>query len=243
MSGTGGTRAAARASVTAVAGVLAAVGLLLVMLTWAATIGPEEIVAGGREPSYAQPSPTAVDNADDGADAQDPDRERNDLLWRLLTFAAVGLAAVVTLAVLFNLVRWGLTHDWRHRRREADPDEVSFETLGPPALARAVTRGAQAQRRALEEGDPRNAIVACWHHFEQHAAAVGIERAPWQTSSEFTLRVLDDVSADPAAVTVLADLYRDARHSAHEVTEESRARAREALDRILGSLGAATGRL
>jgi hypothetical protein len=88
----------------------------------------------------------------------------------------------------------------------------------------------------LGEGSPRNAIVACWHQFEQHAAGAGIDRAPWETSSEFTLRVLDELSADPAAVTRLADLYRDARYSEHEITEESRDRASSALDDILDSL-------
>jgi hypothetical protein len=241
MSGTGEGRSTARASVTAVTGVLAAVGLLLVMLTWAATIGPDEIVAGGRAPSYDEVSPTAVENTDAGADAPESERERNDLVWRILTFIAVALATVVTLAAVLNLIRWLLTRDWRWRRRERDPEELAFETLGAPALARTMTQGAQAQRRALELGNPRNAIVECWHRFEQHAATAGIERAPWETSSEFTLRVLDDVSADPVAVSELAGLYRDARHSAHEITEESRARARDALDRILGSLGAASG--
>jgi hypothetical protein len=224
-----------------VTGVLAAVGLLLVMLTWAASIGPDEIVAGGQPPANNELSPTAVENTDAGTDAPDSERERSDLLLRILTFAAVGLAAVVTLAAVLNLMRWVLTHDWRIRRREPEPEEVAFETLGAPALAQAMTRGAQAQRRALEEGDPRNAIVECWHRFEQHAAAAGIERAAWETSSEFTLRVLDDLSADPGAVTTLADLYRAARHSNHEITEESRTRAREALDRILESLGAPSG--
>ncbi|MET0524582.1 MAG: DUF4129 domain-containing protein [Nocardioides sp.] len=53
--------------------------------------------------------------------------------------------------------------------------------------------------------------------------------------------MLDDLSADPAAVTELADLYRDARHSEHEITEDSRARARAALDRILETLDVPTG--
>lgn len=80
MSSPGDGRTAAHASVTAVVGVLAAVGLLLVMVTWAASIGPDEIVAGGREPSYEQVSPTAVENTDAGTDAPDSERQRSDLL-------------------------------------------------------------------------------------------------------------------------------------------------------------------
>ena len=241
MAENGVTSTGARAAVTAVVGVLAAVALLLVMLTWAASIGPDEVVTGGREPSYTELSPTAVENADAGVDARDSDVERHDLLWRILTYTALGLASVVTLAALLTLLRWALTRDWRPRRRERDPDEVAFEPLGAPALARTLADGAQAQRRLLNDGSPRNAIVACWHQFEQQAAAAGIDRAAWETSSEFTLRVLDDLSADPGAVTELADLYRDARHSDHEITEESRARARAALDRILETVQVPAG--
>ena len=235
------TPAGARASATAVAGVLAAVGLLLVMLTWASTIGPDAIVAGGNEPSYGQPSPTAVDNTDSGVDAPDTHQKRHELLWMILTFTALLLASVVTLAALLTVLRWLLTRDWRRSRREPDPEEIAFEPLGVPALARALAEGAQAQRQLLEDGSPRNAIVACWHRFELGAAAAGIDRARWETSSEFTLRVLDQLSADPAAVTELADLYRDARHSEHEITEDSRARARAALDRILETLHTTAG--
>jgi hypothetical protein len=64
-----------------------------------------------------------------------------------------------------------------------------------------------------------------------------VRRLPWETSSEFTLRVLDRVSADTRAVVALAELYRDARHSRHEITEENRDRAAEALDVIHRSLG------
>jgi Zn-dependent protease with chaperone function len=237
MSDSGGS--SARASVTALVGVLAAVGLLLVMITWAATLSPGDVVVGGREPSYSKPSPTAVDNADSGVDAPDRDRPRHELLWLILTVTAFGLAGLVVLAVLLSGLRWLLTLNWR-RRRERDPQEVAFDTLDPPALGDAVTRGAARQRTVLSEGSPRNAIVACWHLFEQQAATVGVHRASWETSSEFTLRVLDQLSADPAAVTELADLYRDARHSRHEITEQTRQHARAALDRIFDSLATTT---
>jgi hypothetical protein len=38
-------------------------------------------------------------------------------------------------------------------------------------------------------------------------------------------------------VAVLAELYRDARYSAHDVTEDNRARAVEALDAVHLSVG------
>jgi hypothetical protein len=80
--------------------------------------------------------------------------------------------------------------------------------------------------------------VACWHRFEEQAAAAGVRRLPSETSSEFTMRVLDRLSADGAAVLLLAELYRDARHSSHELTEAHRDSAAVALDAIHQSLGA-----
>ena len=48
---TSGTMSARRASVTALAGVLGAVALMLLLATWAATIGPDEVVRGRRQPA------------------------------------------------------------------------------------------------------------------------------------------------------------------------------------------------
>ena len=98
-----------------------------------------------------------------------------------------------------------------------------------------------AQRELLTSGSPRNAIVACWHRFEEQASLVGVRRRQWETSSEFTLRVLDRVSADTSAVTTLAELYRDARHSRHEITEANRDAALEAFDIIVRSLTTRAG--
>ena len=72
--------------------------------------------------------------------------------------------------------------------------------------------------------------------FEQQAEGAGVHRRRWETSSEFTLRVLDRIDADSEAVMVLAELYRDARHSGHDITEDSRRRALEALDVVHRSL-------
>ncbi len=105
-------------------------------------------------------------------------------------------------------------------------------------MAEAIAADASGQRAALLEGTPRNAIVACWHRFEQQARSIGLAREPWETSSEFTLRLLDLVAAEPEAVAELAALYREARFSDHELSEATRQRASAALDRIHGSLGA-----
>jgi hypothetical protein len=108
----------------------------------------------------------------------------------------------------------------------------------PDAVAREILAGADGQRRALaDDGTPRNAIVECWHRFESEGAAAGLERRVWETSAEYTLRVLDLVEAYQPAVLRLAELYREARFSEHEVTEDHRAKALEALDAIHRTIG------
>ena len=111
----------------------------------------------------------------------------------------------------------------------------------PTALVEELVLGAARQRVLLEEGSPRNAIVRCWHEFEVSAARVGLARKPWQTPAEYTMFILDLVEAEHGAVAVLADRYREARFSDHEVTEADRATALAALDQIHADLSSAMG--
>ena len=119
-------------------------------------------------------------------------------------------------------------------RGDGEPEEVDFEVLGSPARVEAAMKeDAAAQRTALaEDGDPRNAIVACWHRFEEQAVRAGAVRREWQTTGEFVLEALEHVGADRGAVARLADLYREARFSDHPLTEDHRRAALEALDAV-----------
>jgi ABC-type transporter Mla MlaB component len=156
----------------------------------------------------------------------------------LLTLVAVVLqvaALGVLLVGLFLAVRWlwGL----RIRRRVHTP-EVEFDVVeAPQRVAAAVANGATEQRLLLLGGTPRNGIVACWNRFEVQAAAAGVPRRPWETSSEYTLRILDLARADTHAVAALAELFREARFSEHELGERARRRAVALLDEIHASLG------
>jgi hypothetical protein len=95
---------------------------------------------------------------------------------------------------------------------------------------------AQAALGLLDEGEPRNAIVAAWERFELSSEDLGFGRRPWETSSEFVLRMLAVVRADHGAVMRLEALYREARYSTHPLGEDARDRARAALMDIQGSL-------
>lgn len=138
------------------------------------------------------------------------------------------LVAVVTIAR--GLVLWGVPR-YRIRRRpdrpELDPLEGERDDVEPD-LDLEMTEA----RRALHEGVPRNAIVACWMQLEAEASWAGLPRLGHETSREYAERVIAEASVDPAPITELAALYREARFSAHEIGESHRAAAVAALERV-----------
>jgi hypothetical protein len=150
------------------------------------------------------------------------------------------LAAVFAVTVLVAalggvlLLARGLWGRWELRRRpRPPPPSIDFDVVETPRrVAEAIARDAGWQRRLLLDGRPRNGIVACWHRFEEQAAGTGLVRAEWETSAEFTLRVLELVDADSEPVTRLAALYREARFSDHPLDESHRSAALAALDAI-----------
>ena len=235
----------ARAGTTAVAAVAAAV-LMLVLVAWAAAIGPEQVFTGGgtfiRDSTKAIASTTATASA-----AQDLQEEARDKYgtrapaWVRLVALLVEVALFAVLLYLLVRLLLRLRDWWRtreRRRRHPAPAIVDFEVLDPvDEVASAIEEDAVEQRELLEAGEPRNAIVACWRRFEQQAARVDVVRRPWQTSSEFVLGVLDRAGADEGAVTQLAALFREARFSDHPITEQHREQALAALAAIHGSLG------
>jgi hypothetical protein len=237
---------AGRAGATAVAAVVTAALLVVVLGAWAASIGPSEVLTG------AGPSPVGTPTVEDtprndGQLQTGEEREKHDTPgWVRTAALLVDVVAAVLVGYLLlryvgqPLVSWGLARRRRSRRgRRATPDEPEFAVLQPAqAVAHEMQRDADQQRRELlEAGSPRNAVVACWHRFEVQAAVAGVARHPWETSSEYTMRVFDLVDAHQPAVSRLATLYREARFSEHELTEDHRREALEALDTIHRTVG------
>ena len=156
-----------------------------------------------------------------------------------LVDVALGVLAVYLLLRYVGrpVLSWGVTR--RRRCRGARSGGEDFGVLEPPvAVAQEMLGDAAARREELATtGTPRNAVVAGWHRFETQAAAAGVARRPWETSSEYTIRVLDLVDAHQPAVSRLAGLYREARFSEHELTEDLRREALAALDAIHRTIG------
>ena len=241
---TGAGTSPARAGAGAVAAVVGAAGLLLVLATWAASIGPDGVVSGGHvqrvQPEEATPSGQPVSGRDPLEEVRHEKRGEPPAWLGVIAFVLEVITVVVVL-FLVSRVLGRLRRAWlarTRRRRRGPPESVAFEVLGPAAqVTETMAEDADEQRELLAfEGAPRNAIVACWDRFEQQAVRGGVERRPWQTTSEFVLAALDLVGADHGAVGRLADLYREARFSDHPMTEDHRQEALAALDTIHGSL-------
>lgn len=214
--------------------------LVSLVLAWAATQGPGEVLPGPGPDLAASDTRSPVAETEDQGSA--PSREElvaqhsgsTDLSWlgRLLQVAVAALILVV-------LARGGraLWLRWRGRHRPATGSAAAFEELPAPELvARAVADDVALQRAVLAEGSPRNGIVQCWSRLEGLGEQLGVAKRPWETSAEYTLRLLELIRADEGATHRLSDLFREARFSEHEVTEEHRRLAAGALEVIHDSL-------
>lgn len=236
----------ARAALTAVAAV---VGVLLavVVLSWTASIGPSGVFNGGGVAPNLGVTPTLSASSESASSSQQeqqpppPPPEGNPVVGYLAFALILGLGLVVLYLGHVAFRAWREDREARRRVRREELD-VEFDVLdAPPDVVRALVADvhddAAEQERLLAEGSPRNAVVACWHRFEQLAGRHGLRRRSWETSSEFTIRVLDLVGAESHAVLEFAELYREARFSEHEVGERQREQALGTLRRIHADLG------
>jgi hypothetical protein len=228
-----------RAGASAVGLTVLSVGLMLVLVMLAARVGPQRIIHGPLiDPKLA---PVSFSFSPPPG-AQVPDVGGKGLTHTNGTLQAIGWVIKVLFAacVLWLLYRGGrrLRQAWADReRRDPRPRAVEFDVLeDPEELAEEIREDFDAQLALLLEGHARNAIVACWDRFEEQAERVGLAREGWETSSEFTIRVLDLVSADGDAVVRLERLYREARFSEHPIGEGHRQAAVAALEAIHLSL-------
>ncbi|MBS2938984.1 DUF4129 domain-containing protein [Nocardioides sp. J2M5] len=182
---------------------------------------------------YCEPPDTSVEDARRMVEGTDVPLVLKILVWTVEALIVLGMLAFVGWVLL------ALRDAWQRRAgREREPADLDFETLSEPArLAAAMTEDARGQDELLRDGEARNAIVAAWARFEVQGARAGSPRQAWETSAEYTLRILDLVEADAGAVHRLASLYREARFSEHPITEEHREAALDALAEIRRTLG------
>jgi hypothetical protein len=136
-----------------------------------------------------------------------------EIVFQVLVVLVIAAAVAVVIALLGSV--------WRRPR-------LVTRTVGDfvvPEVPDELLDTAADRISRLEEGEPRNAIVAAWLGLETSSAATGLPRDPAETSTEYTTRVLHTWDVDPRSLGELAALYREARFSRHPLGEEHRRRA------------------
>ncbi len=184
----------------------------------------------------------AAEESDDAPEAGDADEQDDDkvlpwlppfdLVLPLVVAAvfAIALATALRLRLLFRRRRD--LPDPRRGAPGATPPDEPDEPDSAEEVAGAVAHGLGL----LDEGTPRNAIVAAWEHLERAAVSERFAHRPADTPTEFVQHALASYLLDAAAIERLANRYREARFSEHPVTEEHRAEARACLETLLGQL-------
>jgi len=154
--------AAGRTTVSAVAAVLAAALLVVVLVTWAASIGPGGVLEGpgiqAERSSPAEPPPPDSEALPSRTRPDDPPPAANDGgpadVWiRAIAFVLLVATICLALFLLFLLARrLRGAYDARGRRAER-PEEVAFAVIETPAaVAREILHDAEAQRLVLAAG-------------------------------------------------------------------------------------------
>lgn len=149
----------------------------------------------------------------------------------------------VVLFVLIVMFLWGRRlRLFRRRKRDrripirGPAVDVPPEEPNPPQqIADAVDEGLAT----IERGPVSDAIVACWVRVEDAAESAGIPLRASETSSEFVDRVLGSYGVREPTLRRMSALYREARFSAHTMSEQSRSDARACLREISSDLGRA----
>ena len=162
-----------------------------------------------------------------------PASDPSPFLIALVQIALV-IGAVIVVAVLVRV----LLALWR-RPRIRLLEDPSFEI---PEVPEELLRNADQRVALLHNGAPRNAIVAAWLDLEDSAAATGLPRAPSETSTEYTQRVVGTWEVDRLRLADLAALFREARFSVHDLDESHRRRAIDDLEALHADLSRVASR-
>jgi hypothetical protein len=102
-----------------------------------------------------------------------------------------------------------------------------------PDAAERVGSGLRRSLADLEtERDPRLAVQRAYARMEESLGEIELSRAPDETPTEFTARVLRVLGASAAAASDLTGLFEIARFSDHPMDEDERRRAIASVRRV-----------
>ncbi|MQA27184.1 MAG: DUF4129 domain-containing protein [Micromonosporaceae bacterium] len=187
----------------------------------------------GEDPGDAEPP-----RRDSGADLEGPSLgDEPGILAGFGDSPLVRFLATLLLIVLLAVVAVIL---WRTMR-----DRVTLRRLPERDAAEARKEQVRAAVQAsLDElaadwPDPRSAVIGCWLRLEKAAAVAGTRCEAADTPADLVARMLAEQQVSRPALDRLAAAYRQARYAPHEIGEELRDQAREALRRVHAELSGA----
>jgi Domain of unknown function (DUF4129) len=217
---------------------LAAVALVLVVLALAglAARGPAVVTGEGmRLPTPEEPvrPPEPQPPSTDAEPGTTPPSEPDQDLPRspFLGYVVLGFLALVgvTAAGLLGRTLWEQRPALRRRRPPAAPP-------GAEPAAVSLARAAREALTAVEQPAAREAVVRSWLLLGAAASAAGLPARDSETAAEYAARLTAHLGLPGAELDRLAELYREARFSDHEVGEHQRGEARRLLTELSGRL-------
>lgn len=189
--------------------------------------GAEVVEVPTGEPAPAEMTPGPIEPT-----------EESPLLKIVGAVMAVAVALAVLTLVYFGvrmLVRYlrGLWRDRPLARREA----ADVDASSPVGARTDVEPDAGIIRRGIDEAlrtvdidpVPGDSIVAAWVGLEESATDAGAGRAPHETPSEFTVRIIGRRAGIAADVVALLGLYEQVRFGGLDADEGDRASAAACL--------------
>jgi len=186
---------------------------------------PFDAGTGGPGPSDAAPSAPAPTTVPTPSPLEPGVSETVQTVLLVVALLIALVVAVLLIRLLIGAIR-------DRRRRPARQRLLPIDAQSAPDVADAPTvlRGIAAALAAFDEHrEPGDAVVRAWLGLERAAEDAGFARAPAETPTEFTARVLTRTGADRVALRTLLRLYLRARFGDGAITAADATAAREAL--------------
>ena len=172
------------------------------------------LVPNAETPPGATPE-NAVPRGDTGTSAPAGHPTSTSLTWLVVGSAA----ALLVLAPAAVVVR-------RRRARRAR------QAVVPDTAARVGAGLRRSLTDLASERDPRLAVQRAYARMEESLGEIELSRAPDETPTEFTTRVLRVLGASAAAASDLTGLFEIARFSDHPMDEDDRRHAIASVRRV-----------
>jgi hypothetical protein len=181
------------------------------------------------------PAPPAVGSTAATHSAPRPPQRENSPLppFRPPTWVLVAVLAVLGAAVLAGTARYVRFPRWSLRRALRPKGEPPAEPTGfAEPDRRSLAEAADRALAEVDQPDAREAVIRSWLMLGEAAAQAGVAPHPAETATEYAARVATEFYVPAPMLARLAELYREARFSHHEVTGRDRAAARQLLERL-----------